>query len=81
MELTLHRILECDAELSRGEQAEVCFAVKLRVVRFIFLENVVDGSRQHFGNSADSLFVATTLFECKVMISGFRELLGTDRTR
>ena len=59
----------------------VCFAVKFRVVRFIFPENVVDGSQQHSGNGDDSLFVPTTLFERKVTISDFRELLDTDSAK
>ena len=59
----------------------VALAVKLRVVRFIFLENVVDGGQQHSGNGNDGFFVSTTLFECKVTISDFRELLGTDSTK
>ena len=50
----------------------VSLAVKFRVVVFIFLENVVDGSQQHSGNSDDSLSVTTTLVECKVTISDFR---------
>lgn len=58
----------------------VSLAVKFRVVRFIFLEDVVDGSQQHSGNSDDRFFVPPTLFECKVTASNFRELLGADST-
>ena len=46
--------------------------------RVLFLENVVDSGQQHSGNGNDGLFVSMTLFECKVTISDFRELLGTD---
>ena len=50
----------------------VSLAVKFRIVRFAFLENVVDGGQQHSGNGNNRLFVPPTLFECKVTISDFR---------
>lgn len=35
----------------------VALAVKLRIVRFIFLEYIVDGCEQHLGNSDNGLFI------------------------
>ena len=50
----------------------IYFVGKLSIVRLVLLQNVVDGSQQHSGNSDDSLSVTTTLVECKVTISDFR---------
>ena len=49
--------------------------------RVLFLENVVDGGQQYSGNGNDGLLVSSALFECKVTISDFRELLGADGTK
>ena len=43
-----------------------------------FGEHVVDGRKEHSGNSNDSLFVAPALFKGKVTIADFRELLCTN---
>ena len=43
----------------------VSLAVKLWVVRFIFLEDVVDGSQQHSGDSDDSFFVSPALLRAR----------------
>ena len=54
----------------------VALAVKFRIVRFVFLEDVVDGGQQHSGNGDDGFLVASTLFESEVAITDFRELLS-----
>ena len=59
----------------------VALAVKFRIVRFVFLEDVVDGGQQHSGNGDDGFLVASTLFECNIAISDFRELPSTDSTK
>ena len=46
----------------------VTFAVKFRIVLFIFLEDVVDGSQQYPGNSDDSLFVTTAFLRGPVKL-------------
>ena len=50
----------------------VSLAVRLRVIRFVLLEDVVDGGQQHSGNGDDGFLVASTLFECNIAISDFR---------
>ena len=59
----------------------VALTVKFRIVRFVFLEDVVDGGQQHSGNGDDGFLVASTLFECNIAISDFRELPSTDSTK
>ena len=49
--------------------------------RVLFLENVVDGGQQYSGNGNDGFLVSSALFERKVTISDFRELLGADGTK
>ena len=55
-------------------------AVKLRIVRLIFLEHVVNGGEQHSGNSDNGLFMSPAFLECKITIADFREPFGTNRT-
>ena len=50
-------------------------------IGFFFLENVVDGGQQYSGNGNDGFLVSSALFERKVTISDFRELLGADGTK
>lgn len=42
----------------------VALAVKFGIVRFIFLEHIVDDREQHPGDGDNGFLVATTLFEC-----------------
>ena len=41
----------------------VSLAVRLRVIRFVLLEDVVDGSQQHKGDGDDGLLVTTALLQ------------------
>ena len=58
----------------------VALAVKFGIVRFIFLEHIVDGREQHPGNGDNGFLVAPAFFERKIAIADFRELPGTNRT-
>ena len=58
----------------------VALAVKFRIVRFIFLEHIVDGCEQHPGNGDDGFLVAPAFLECKIAIADFREFSGTNCT-
>ena len=51
---------------------------KLSIVRLVLLQNVVDGSQQHSGDSDDSFFVSPALFESEITVTDFRKLFGTD---
>ena len=41
----------------------VSLAVRLRVIRFVLLEDVVDGSQQHKGDGDDGLLFTTALLQ------------------
>ena len=57
----------------------VCLPVKFRIVRLIFLENVVNSCKEHSGNGDDCFLVSTAFLESKVAIADFWEFLGTNR--
>lgn len=59
----------------------VALAVKFGIVRFIFLEHIVDDREQHSGNGNNGFLVSSALFESHIAITDFRELLGTDSTK
>ena len=44
----------------------ICLAVKIGVVKFIFLQNVVDGSQQHPCNGNNSFLVTSALLNRKI---------------
>lgn len=46
-------------------------AVKLRVVRLILFENVINGGQQHSGNGNDRLVVAAPFLEVQIAASDF----------
>ena len=54
----------------------VALAVKLRVVRFVLFEHIVDSRKEHPGNGDDGFLVTSALFESEVAITDFRELLS-----
>ena len=86
----LHRIgsshqitlmLEDEDSLVNGNSVNrrlVGFSVKLRIVRLVFFENVVDGSQQHPCNSDDRFFVAASFFEIEVASTDFWILFCAD---
>ena len=47
-------------------------SIKLGIVRFILLENVVNGSEQHSCNGNDSFFVAPALFYIVIAVENLR---------
>ena len=58
----------------------VCLPVKFRIVRLIFLENVVNSCKEHSGNGDDCFLVSTAFLESKVAIADFWVLLCPDST-
>ena len=52
--------------------------IKLRVVRFVFLQDVVDGSQQHSGDGDNRFLVSSPLFNSIVTISDFRVHVAFD---
>ena len=53
-------------------------AVEFRIVRLILLKHIVDSRQERPDNGDDGFFVTPALFEGKVAITDFRELLGTN---
>lgn len=49
----------------------IFLAVKLGIVRLIFLQNVVDGGQQHSGNGNNSFLVTSALLNGKIPIADF----------
>ena len=58
----------------------VSLAVRLRVIRFVLLEDVVDGSQQHKGDGDDGLLVTTALLQSEIAMADFWVLLCPDST-
>ena len=59
----------------------VRLAVKLRVVRFVLLQDVVDGSQQHPGDGDNRFLVSAPLFNGVIAVGDFRVLLAADRVQ
>ena len=57
----------------------VYLPIELRIVRFIFLEHVVNGGEQHSGNGNNGFLVSPAFLEREIAVADFRELLGTNR--
>ena len=56
----------------------VTLAVKPRIVRFVFLEHIVESCKEHSGNGNNGFLMSSPLFESHIAITDFRELLGTN---
>lgn len=56
-------------------------AVRPCGVRLVLLEHVVDSREQHSGDGNNGFLVSSALFESKIMITYFRELLDTNGTK
>ena len=56
----------------------VVLAVEVGVVRLVFLQDIVDGSQQHSGDSNDSFLVSSAFFERKVTISDLGMMVTFD---
>lgn len=56
----------------------VRLAAKLWIVRLVFLQDAVDGSQQHFGDSDNRFLVSAPLFDGIVAVGNFRGPLVSD---
>lgn len=53
-------------------------SIKLRVIRLVLFQHIVDGGQKHSGNCDDGFFVAAPLFETEVADANFRVAFGAD---
>lgn len=53
----------------------ISFAIELRIVRFVFLEYVVDGGQQHSGDGDNRFLVASALFQILITVKDFQVFL------
>ena len=56
-------------------------SIKLGIVGFILLEDVVDSGQQHSCNGNDSFFVTSAFLDIEIAITNLRIALGSDCTQ
>ena len=52
-------------------RGNICFAVKLGVVRLVLIQNVIDSSEQYPSNGNNSFFVTSALLNREIPIADF----------
>ena len=59
----------------------VRLSIKLSIVRFVFLQNVVNGSQEHSGDSDNRFLVSAPLFDSIVAVSDFGVSFAADSAK
>ena len=53
---------------------QISLTIEFRIIRLIFLEHVVNGSKQHSGNGNNRFLVASAFFESEIAVADFWKL-------